>query len=325
MNRSVQLSLLALAVACGPRSDADERRPPATHPGSNLTKVSPGVTLEVVDWGGRGPALVFLAGLGNTVHVFDDFAPAFTDRFHVLGITRRGFGASSGALPPTSLDTLVADIKAVLDTLNLESAVLVGHSIAGEEMTRFAELNPDRCAGLVYLDAAYDRMGLPPILARIPGAPVMRPRDSASRSSVRAYVRRVAGVDFPETEITANARFDSTGRYVGDVTPDSVAWRVIAAVRRPPYDRVKCRALAIYAIPESSADILPYYQELSAARRREVDALLGEFASLASASRAVFKSFPQNRTVELARANHYVFLQRPQEVTREMRSFLADD
>jgi pimeloyl-ACP methyl ester carboxylesterase len=110
-----------------------------------MTRIAPGVSVEVLDWGGRGAPLVFLAGLRNTAHVFDDFAPQFTDSFHVVGITRRGFGASSGSPPPRDLDTLVADITAVLDTLGVGSVILVGHSIAGEEMTRFAEIHGTRC------------------------------------------------------------------------------------------------------------------------------------------------------------------------------------
>src|ERR1700743_117954 len=53
------------------------------------------VKLEVLDWGGPGQPVVLLAGLGNTAHAFDDFAPKLTRNFHVFGITRRGFGASS--------------------------------------------------------------------------------------------------------------------------------------------------------------------------------------------------------------------------------------
>src|SRR4051812_49835085 len=52
--------------------------------------VAPQVELEVIDWGGSGSPLIFLAGGGNTAHVFDGFAPRFTSRFHVWGITRRG-------------------------------------------------------------------------------------------------------------------------------------------------------------------------------------------------------------------------------------------
>src|ERR1700722_7294174 len=57
--------------------------------------VDENVKLEVLDWGGTGRPLVLLAGLGNTAHVFDEFAPKLTPEYHVYGITRRGYGASS--------------------------------------------------------------------------------------------------------------------------------------------------------------------------------------------------------------------------------------
>jgi len=46
---------------------------PATHTIQFVT-VDKNVNLEVLDWGGSGQPLVFLAGLGNTAHVFDKFA-----------------------------------------------------------------------------------------------------------------------------------------------------------------------------------------------------------------------------------------------------------
>ena len=64
--------------------------------------VEPGVKLEVLDWGGTGRPLVFLAGLGNTAHVFDTFAAKFIGKYHVYGITRRGFGNSA---PPRPMPT----------------------------------------------------------------------------------------------------------------------------------------------------------------------------------------------------------------------------
>jgi hypothetical protein len=60
-----------------------------------MITVAPNVSLEVVDWGGNGPPLVFLAGFGNTAHIFDIFAPKFLPEYHVFGITRRGYGDSS--------------------------------------------------------------------------------------------------------------------------------------------------------------------------------------------------------------------------------------
>jgi pimeloyl-ACP methyl ester carboxylesterase len=113
------------------------------------------VKLEVLDWGGSGPAVVFLAGLGNNAHVFDRFAPKFIGSNHVYGITRRGFGASSAPLAGYSADRLGDDVLAVLESLNLDRPVLVGHSIAGSELSSIGSRHPEKVRGLVYLDAAY--------------------------------------------------------------------------------------------------------------------------------------------------------------------------
>jgi len=43
----------------------------------------------------------------------------------------------------------------VIETLRLEKPVLVGHSMAGQELSYLASEHQDRIAGLVYLDAAY--------------------------------------------------------------------------------------------------------------------------------------------------------------------------
>src|SRR6516162_3130557 len=101
--RSLLLPVLgAFALpACGapmsPRTA--ENRPvacvDATPHTTRFVTVAPGVDLEVVDWGGAGQAMVLLTGLGDNAHVYDQFAFQFTDYFHVIGITRRGYFPSS--------------------------------------------------------------------------------------------------------------------------------------------------------------------------------------------------------------------------------------
>src|ERR1035437_4186603 len=107
------------------------------------------VKLEVLDWGGSGRAVVLLAGGGNTAHVFEDFAPKLAASFHVYGITRRGFGASGFSVLKQE-DELGDDILEVIDSLKLNKPVLVGHSIAGAELSSVALSHPGRIAGLVY-------------------------------------------------------------------------------------------------------------------------------------------------------------------------------
>lgn len=289
-----------------------------------MTRIAPRVSIEALDWGGRGAALVFLAGLGNTAHVFDDFAPQFTDSFHVIGITRRGFGASASSPPPSELDTLVADIAAVLDTLRLGHVILVGHSIAGEEMTRFAEVHGTRCAGLVYLDAAYDRSGIDTASPRQPSppGPQVRAADTVSLTSIRAVYARVMGVHVPESEIRATVRFDSTGRYQGEVTDNSLKARITSGKRVARYDHATCPALAIYAVPDSVADVIPYYREFDTAGRVQAEALLSFVQAVVAESRARFARLPQHKVVDVHGGNHFIFLQRPAEVARAMRAFL---
>ena len=123
--------------------DAGPWHDPSPHTVQFVT-VDDNVKLEVLDWGGSGRPLVLLAGLGNTAHVFDDFAPKLTSEYHVYGITRRGYGASSAPASGYSADRLGDDVLAVLDDLKLDRPVLVGHSIAGEELSSVGSRHPER-------------------------------------------------------------------------------------------------------------------------------------------------------------------------------------
>jgi pimeloyl-ACP methyl ester carboxylesterase len=148
---------MLLSISIAGRLSAQEAVPwrdPSPHTVQFVT-VDDNVKLEVLDWGGSGRPLVLLAGLGNTAHVFDEFAPKLTSEYHVYGITRRGYGASSVPASGYSADRLGDDVLAVLDALKLNRPVLVGHSIAGEELSSVGTRHPERVAGLVYLDAAY--------------------------------------------------------------------------------------------------------------------------------------------------------------------------
>jgi len=80
-----------------------------------------------------GETLLFLAGLGNNAHIFDGIAPRFTNHFHVLAMTRRGFGLSDKPESGYDVESRVADVLALLDALKVKRVILVGHSIAGAD------------------------------------------------------------------------------------------------------------------------------------------------------------------------------------------------
>ncbi len=300
-----------------------------------MVTIAPGVAVEVLDWGGRGRPLVFLAGLGDTPHVFDDLAPSLTDTFHVYGITRRGFGRSSGP-PDSDAVTLVSDLRIALDSLGLSRVILVGSSIAGEELTGFAVAYPDRCDALVYLDAASDRsdsdskLGRQLARLRRPAThrPAMTEADSASLTAVEAYYERMA-VRFPDAEVRAFARFDSNGRFAGTVGfGDSVAehriGHLLSHLPPPAYRGLTCPSLAIFAVADSAATYFPWYGALDSAGKADA---VRYFRLLSVGLRADREQYRQNapspHVVEIHNASHWVFLSNRDETLNAMRAFLA--
>jgi pimeloyl-ACP methyl ester carboxylesterase len=127
---------------------------PSPHQRSMIS-VDQDVQLEVLDWGGSGRPLVFISGLGNTAHIWDNFAQKFIGNHHVYAITRRGFGRSTHPPDGFSAARLADDVLSVMNQLHIDKPVLVGHSLGGEELSSIGTHHPDRVSGLIYLDAAY--------------------------------------------------------------------------------------------------------------------------------------------------------------------------
>ena len=70
------VALLALAPGPGQQPGCRDESGHSTH----MIEVEPGVVLEVLEWSSEAPPLLLLAGLGNTGHVYDQFAQQFTGR-----------------------------------------------------------------------------------------------------------------------------------------------------------------------------------------------------------------------------------------------------
>ena len=310
-------AILAAAGGSDPWSDPSPHR-------VRFVGVAPGVRLEVLDWGGSGPPLVFLSGLQDVAHGFDEFAPRFTGRHRVLAVTRRGYGASSQTAAGYDLATRVADLRAVLDSLRLGRVDLVGHSIAGDELTAFAGEYPDRVGRLVYLDAAYDHSDVRSLIALSPPPPPMLAADSASPRAVQAYLRRVWGMHIPEAQLRAIGRYDRTGRLVANVTPERIDSLMLDGCGHPDYSAVHAPALVIDAVVDSVSDLFPSWKTFDATRRNGARRFTAALQSWAAAERARVKhELPAARVLELHGANHYVFDSHSDEVTRAMRAFLA--
>ncbi|HVU19079.1 MAG TPA: alpha/beta hydrolase [Candidatus Didemnitutus sp.] len=118
-----------------------------------FVEVDHGVSVEVVDFGGSGRAIILLPGLNGTAHHFAGFAARLSHDYHVYGITPRGWCAGCTPCRGYSVRRLGDDVVAVIEALRIRRPVLVGQSIAGATLSSVANRHPDEIAGVIYLDA----------------------------------------------------------------------------------------------------------------------------------------------------------------------------
>lgn len=319
------VSAVVISGVCAGQT-VPEWRDPSSHRVTTVT-VEREVTLEVLDWGGTGRPIVLLAGLGNTAHVFDDFAPRLTSLGHVYGVTRRGYGKSSAPQQGYDADRLADDVLAVLDALKLERPVLVGHSIAGEELSSLAARYPSRAGGLVYLDAAGDRTVAPP---RLPPIPFAQP-SAADVRSVAAFLERerVMGAALPESELRQTRAIESDGSVGKVLTPRFVPRAIMDGVKKPDYARMRIRALSIQSMPPENVTEWRRSKSFNPAMfpGASDEALNQAFAAIRDMTRAQTQAFEKGlegaRNVDLVGASHHNFLSNPDDVLREIRAFIA--
>jgi pimeloyl-ACP methyl ester carboxylesterase len=319
--------MLVGCAATTPGSGAAPSPVGSVHQVKRVT-VADGVELEVLDFGGQGPALVFLAGLGNTGHVFDELAPRFTSRRRVLALTRRGFGASSWPEGGYDTATLGTDVVRALDGLGIRKAALVGHSIAGAELTWVGVHFPQRIEKLIYLDAAHSRPELRELMKDLPypSAPEANPEELSSLAAVSAAVARAAGGRFPEEEIEQSHVFDpATGRVLGARRRPDAPRRIREGEARLDFSALRVPVLSIDVAYEGSKgeEAFTGSEQMPPADREKVRAIFPRLHQLLVGPREVIQKLPGSKVVALERAEHYVWLSHPEQVVREVNDFLG--
>jgi pimeloyl-ACP methyl ester carboxylesterase len=292
--------------------------------------VAPGVKLEVLDWGGSGEPMVLLTGSGDNAHVFDYFAFQFTDFFHVIGITRRGWLPSSQPRNGYDVETRAADDIKVLDALGIKKAVFVGHSIAGAELSKIAAKYPHYVDKLVYLDASdlSERFTFPDVPYPFS---LFTDADARSLFSFQATYARFTGVREPIPAVCLSYKFDKDGRVTDTSTPESIKTQLSAGVNTPAnpptnWADIKAPRLGIVAPPTAEGKV-PWYWYLSPADQAVFDErfprLLQWYSDVISKFREDHPGNPTPVVYLLPGVTHYIYINNEAEVVRQMRDFLG--
>ena len=107
------------------------------------------------DWDGDGPPLLLLHGFTGSAATWASFAAA-CERFRCIAIDFLGHGDSDSPAAPERYSTgcWADDMAAIMDTLGLATAAVLGYSMGGRAALRFALARPERVTALVLESAS---------------------------------------------------------------------------------------------------------------------------------------------------------------------------
>ena len=203
------------------------------------------------------------------------------------------------------------DIHGFLDALKIAKVDLIGHSLAGEELTLFAGRYPERVEKLVYFDTLFDHS--PEVWKEMQSDPV--PRSSLiQKASMEAM------------------GLPGAARIQVSQMPPPDEWAILVATLRgminfqPDYRKVRAPALAFCAVtanPHYPRAWLP--QDASAELHAQADAWWREqgHALIRRGLEKFQRELPQAKVIELDDAPHYIFRGSTRdEVIAKTRAFL---
>jgi pimeloyl-ACP methyl ester carboxylesterase len=341
----VALVLASLIVVPNLAAQPIEWKDPSPHT-ARLVTVDTDVQLEVLDWGGSGPALVLLAGGGATAHQYDDLAPALAARYRVIAVTRRGHRGSTAAPAGYEFARLAEDVVRVIDAVGVSNPVIIGHSFGGEEMHVLGSRHAAKIRGLIYVDAAFDRGDdadnevFRAAAKPVPAAPSPTDSDKASFTALRAYLDKYGGAGaegYLRTRYRANPDGTIAGLWVPDAAIRQAMTTAIQAAYKPyKPERIGVPAVAIYAVPKSAEDFMRRgssdrlaFPDLAARAavdpvlREQVDKLYLLTRERVSKHEKWFEAFAERgRVVELS-GTHDLIASNPREVQREIDAFMS--
>lgn len=284
-----------------------------------------GLRINYIDWGGRGPTIVLLTGLGNSAHIFDELASMLTSGHRVIAITRRGYGASGvPADGDYSNAALVDDVLGVMDGLGIARASFVGHSIAGGELATLGAKHPNRVDRLVYLDSAYDRTRAIELMAALPTMPLPSASDRATLERFAAWRAASLGTgrtDMIRADLAAITAAGPNG-YLPKASPQTGAAVLrgdIAA--KPRWEAIAAPSLALFTSKDVPDQVPP-----NATPEQRAAFVAASVRTLRPWMLSAKQDFARRAkcgvAVELPRSTHHIFIERPAWTARIILSFL---
>jgi pimeloyl-ACP methyl ester carboxylesterase len=256
-----------------------------------------GHKLHVREWGGDGPPLLLLHGLGGHTHWWDPVVPALLGSFRVFAMDLRGHGESGWCEPPRySVRNYTWDIEHVRRHYGWNSFLLAGHSLGARVCVHYSVGHEGRVERLMLLDfLAASRDG---IHAKYERKMKRRQPTYADRDlMIRRFKLQPAGTRAPRDMLDSVAE-NSVRRLENGRWTWKFDWRAFYMEYPPIWEELE----------QVEAPTLVVRGEKSAVMPR-------------SAYDGVLDRLPNSVGVEIPGAYHHVTLDAPMAVARHLLEF----
>jgi len=261
----------------------------------------PGTQREVngyrmwVEDGGRGLPLVLIHAFPLDHHVWKDVRDGLVEDYRVILYDMRGFGRSTATEPPYTMELLADDLVALLDTLDIDRALVGGISMGGYVALSVLRHHAERVKGLALVAT---RAGTDTPAGRQSRDEMA---DLARRAGTSAVVDSMVPKLLSETVRSDRPDIVERVRRIGaQASTDGVVGALMAIRDRPDSFAVLGRISIPSLVLVGDEDPITPPAESEAMAAAIPGALL--------------------RTVQ--RAGHLVTMEKPDEVTRALRELL---
>ena len=275
---------------------------------------------------GDGPdPVILLHGITAQHRAFNTAARQISPSRSLVGVDLRGRGDSDKPDSGYGLEAHAGDVMRVLDHLDLETAVLVGHSMGAFVALKTALAYPNRIRSLVLLDGGWPRVEVDP---EAMSEDEKREAAAIGEGLARAFSRLDMTFESPEKYL--DFWFPGSGLTLDALPPDLADYYLYDLEETPDGYSPKCSSNAAAEDSRAVGAGAPTLEELGGvgcpvAVVRASDGFFPGSRSLIpdSTFRAMSGALDVRREVRLDGANHYTMLWPP--YTREWADLLRSD
>ncbi|MDA3942613.1 MAG: alpha/beta hydrolase [Bacteroidetes bacterium] len=107
---------------------------------------------------GKGKHIIILeAGLGMSSDTWTEVQSKLSKNYRVISYDRAGYGKSENTNSKRKIDNITKDLKLLLEKIEAPAPyILVGHSLGGYVIRKFAEIYPEEVSGMVMIDSYHE-------------------------------------------------------------------------------------------------------------------------------------------------------------------------